>query len=57
MSHTATGLDPLDRILSVADGGFSRLGKPREAWLKHREENACGWRSELDAATAYVEGR
>jgi len=42
--------------LSVAESGFSQLGKPREEWLKHREGNVEGWKSELDAAKAFVEG-
>ncbi len=43
--------------LSVAESGFSRLGKPRAAWLEHREGNVAGWRSELSAAKTFVEGR
>jgi uncharacterized protein YndB with AHSA1/START domain len=42
--------------LSVAESGFSRLGKPREQWLKHREDNVSGWTTELDAAKTFVEG-
>jgi uncharacterized protein YndB with AHSA1/START domain len=42
--------------LSVAESGLSRLGKPREAWLKHREGNITGWENELSAAKDFVEG-
>jgi uncharacterized protein YndB with AHSA1/START domain len=42
--------------LSVTESGFSRLGKPRDAWLKHREGNVTGWESELSAAKGFVEG-
>lgn len=42
--------------LSVAESGFSRLGKPRADWLKHREGNVSGWKDELTAAKAFVEG-
>ncbi len=42
--------------LAVAESGFSRLGKTREAWLAHREGNVTGWKTELEAAKAYVEG-
>jgi len=42
--------------LSVAESGFSELGKSREAWLEHREGNVAGWKSELSAAKSYVEG-
>ena len=31
------------------------LGKSREDWLKHREGNVEGWRSELEAARTWVE--
>jgi uncharacterized protein YndB with AHSA1/START domain len=43
--------------LRVVESGFSRLGKPREAWLLHREGNVEGWATELDAARAFVTGR
>lgn len=43
--------------LSVAESGFSRLGKSRDAWLKHREGNVSGWKEELNAAKVFVEGR
>jgi hypothetical protein len=42
--------------LSVTESGFSRLGKSREEWLKHRDGNDEGWRDELTAAKTYVEG-
>ena len=42
--------------LSVAESGFSQLGKPREAWLAQREGNVAGWASELGAAKTFVEG-
>ena len=42
--------------LWVAESGFSRLGKQREEWLQHREGNVEGWRQELGAAKAFVEG-
>ena len=42
--------------LSVCESGFSQLGKPREAWLKHREGNTTGWEQELRAAKLFVEG-
>ena len=42
--------------LSVTESGFSRLGKSREEWLKHREGNDEGWRDELAVAKTYVEG-
>jgi len=42
--------------LSVTESGFSRLGKSRQEWLKHREGNVDGWRDELAAAKTYVEG-
>ena len=41
--------------LSVAESGFSQLGKPREAWLEQREGNAAGWQSQLDAAKTFAE--
>lgn len=41
--------------LSVAESGFSRLGRPREEWLRRREGNDSGWQEELGAAKAYVE--
>jgi uncharacterized protein YndB with AHSA1/START domain len=41
--------------LSVSESGFSRLGKAREDWIKHREGNDTGWRDELTAAKTYVE--
>ena len=41
--------------LSVTESGFSRLGKSREEWLRHRQGNDEGWRDELAAARAYVE--
>jgi len=41
--------------LAVAESGFSRLGKPRERWVKHREDNDTGWAEELAAARRYVE--
>jgi uncharacterized protein YndB with AHSA1/START domain len=41
--------------LSVVETGFSRLGKPREAWLEHRDGNVTGWENELNAAKVYVE--
>ena len=43
--------------LSVAESGFSQLGKPREEWLKRREGNVEGWRDELNAAKVFAEGR
>ena len=42
--------------LSVAESGFSQLGKTREDWLKRREGNDAGWREELHAAKVFVEG-
>jgi uncharacterized protein YndB with AHSA1/START domain len=42
--------------LSVVESGFSRLGKPREDWIKHREGNVAGWKDELAIAKTYVEG-
>lgn len=42
--------------LSVAESGFSSLGKPREQWLKHREGNVEGWTKELGVAKDFVEG-
>ena len=42
--------------LSVAESGFSRLGKPRADWMKHREGNVAGWKDELTAAKTFVEG-
>jgi uncharacterized protein YndB with AHSA1/START domain len=42
--------------LTVAESGFSQLGKPREEWLKRREGNVEGWAAELEAARRYVEG-
>ena len=44
-------------VLSVAESGFSGLGKPREEWLRHREGNVEGWTNELAAAKTFVEGR
>jgi uncharacterized protein YndB with AHSA1/START domain len=41
--------------LSVAESGFSRLGKPREEWLRRREGNDSGWQDELRAAKVFVE--
>ena len=43
--------------LSLAESGFSQLGKPREEWLKRREGNVEGWRDELNAAKVFAEGR
>jgi uncharacterized protein YndB with AHSA1/START domain len=43
--------------LSVAESGFSRLGKSREEWLKRREGNDTGWQEELRAAKTFVEAR
>jgi uncharacterized protein YndB with AHSA1/START domain len=42
-------------VLSVAESGFSQLGKPREEWLKRREGNDSGWQEELRAAKTFVE--
>jgi hypothetical protein len=42
--------------LSVTESGFSRLGKSRADWLKHREGNDEGWSKELRAAKTFVEG-
>ena len=42
--------------LKVRESGFSTLGDDRSAWLKHREGNVEGWRSELGAGKRYVEG-
>jgi uncharacterized protein YndB with AHSA1/START domain len=42
--------------LSVAESGFSQLGKAREEWMKRREGNDAGWREELHAAKVFVEG-
>jgi uncharacterized protein YndB with AHSA1/START domain len=42
--------------LSVAESGFSRLGKARPEWLEQRESNVAGWTDELSAAKAFVEG-
>ena len=42
--------------LTVAESGFSQLGKPREEWLKRREGNDTGWQDELRAAKVFVEG-
>lgn len=41
--------------LAVSESGFSRLGKPREEWVKQREGNDSGWATELDAARRYLE--
>jgi uncharacterized protein YndB with AHSA1/START domain len=51
-------IEPRDAgvTLTVAESGFSRLGKPREEWLKRREGNVEGWTLELEAARRYVEG-
>ncbi len=43
--------------LSVAESGFSQLGKSREEWLKRREGNVEGWRDELKAAKVFAEGQ
>ena len=50
-------IEPRDEgvTLRVAESGFSGLGKAREDWLKHREGNVEGWRSELEAARTWVE--
>jgi hypothetical protein len=42
-------------LLSVAESGFSQLGKPRGEWLKRREGNDSGWQDELRAAKTFVE--
>ncbi len=42
--------------LSVAESGFSRLGKPRADWLAHRTGNVEGWGSQLQVAKTHVEG-
>ena len=42
--------------LRVAESGFSGLGQARADWLKHHEGNVEGWRQELGAAKAFVEG-
>ena len=42
--------------LSVAESGFSRLGKAREEWIEHREGNVAGWQDELGVAKTFVEG-
>jgi uncharacterized protein YndB with AHSA1/START domain len=49
-------IEPRDAgvTLRVVESGFSQLGKPREAWLRHREENVEGWAEELQAARAFV---
>ncbi len=41
--------------LRVTESGFSLLGKPRDAWMKHREGNVEGWDAELAAARVWVE--
>ena len=41
--------------LRVAESGFSTLGKTRADWLKHREGNVQGWKTELAAALTWVE--
>ena len=41
--------------LRVAESGFSRLGKERADWLRHREGNVEGWETELSAARSWVE--
>jgi uncharacterized protein YndB with AHSA1/START domain len=50
-------IEPRDRgvTLRVAESGFSALGKSREDWLKHREGNVEGWKSELGAARTWLE--
>jgi len=41
--------------LRVAESGFSRLDKPREEWLRQREEHVSGWATELEAARRVTE--
>jgi uncharacterized protein YndB with AHSA1/START domain len=42
--------------LAVAESGFSRLGKPREDWMRQREGNVAGWADQLRAARRHVAG-
>jgi hypothetical protein len=46
---------PSGVTLRVAESGFSRLGKARADWLRHRESNVEGWETELAAARTWVE--
>jgi uncharacterized protein YndB with AHSA1/START domain len=50
-------IEPRDAgvTLRVAESGFSRLGKPREEWLRQREGNVEGWRVELEEARRFTE--
>ena len=41
--------------LRVVETGFSSLADDPAAWLKEREGNDKGWRTELEAAKAFVE--
>ncbi|WP_308416890.1 ATPase [Streptomyces sp. AJS327] len=43
--------------LRVLESGFSQLSDDPAEWLRRREGNVAGWRTELGTAKAFVEGR